>query len=198
MKRMRLFEKMRTAAGLMLIGISAHAQTARIDITKDVVPGATPPIWLSLSGFNPEASQVLKFDLYVQGFNFTNAANAQYLISGNNNANVQAHVMDRYQKQELWSKAYSGASLRRQTHAFVDDFVEMLGRKGIAKTKIAFKVDSGVGRDMHSEIFVSDFDGHNAQAVTQDNNSLTQAENTLNQENLSIAAKRYVSPMGAP
>ena len=38
-------------------------------------------------------------------------------------------------------------------------------RKGIAQTKIAFKGENGP----NSEIYVADFDGHNAQAVTQDN-----------------------------
>ena len=167
MKKTTRFKSLLVAVGLTAVIGSARSQ--QIEITKQGEPGTEPPIWVSLSGFTGEAAEVLRFDLYVQGFNFTNAANAQYLISGSNNGNLQAHVMDRYQKQELLSKAYTGASLRRQTHAFVDDFVEMLGRKGIARTKIAFKVDSGVGRDMHSEIYVADFDGHNSQAVTKDN-----------------------------
>ncbi len=146
--------------GLLAIGTSAYSQ---IDITKQTVPGNTPPIWVSMSGFSGEAAQVLEFDLYVQGFGFTNAANAQYLISGSNNGNVQGRVMDRFNKSALVSKAYSGASLRRQAHAFVDDFVQALGRKGIGKTKIAFNVGS-----QNSEIYVADFDGNSPQAVTRD------------------------------
>src|SRR5205814_10722396 len=38
-------------------------------------------------------------------------------------------------------------------------------RKGIAQTKIAFKVDTGA----NSEIYVADFDGRGGQAVTADN-----------------------------
>ncbi|MEY2466813.1 MAG: TolB protein [Verrucomicrobiota bacterium] len=124
-----------------------------------------PPIWVSMSGFTGEAEEVLKFDLYVQGFNFTNSDNAQYLIAGSNNGNLQGRVTDKFNKNALVAKAYSGASLRRQAHAFVDEFVQALGRKGIAQTKIAFKADTG----RNSEIFVSDFDGHNAAPVTQDN-----------------------------
>jgi TolB protein len=74
-------------------------------------------------------------------------------------------VTDRYNKAALVSKAYSGASVRRQSHAFADEFVQALQRKGIAQTKIAFKADTGA----NSEIYVSDFDGRNATPVTQDN-----------------------------
>jgi TolB protein len=102
----------------------------------------------------------------VQGFNFTNAENAQYIITGSNNGNLQGRVTDHYAKSTLVSKAYSGASLRRQAHAFADEFVAAIPNrgKGISQTKIAFKVDSGG----NSEIYVADFDGHGAQAVTAD------------------------------
>ena len=128
-------------------------------------PGAEPPTWVSMSGFSGEAAEVLRFDLYVQGFNFTNAENAQYLIKGSNNGNLQGSAMDVFQKRTLISKAYSGASLRRQAHAFADDFVQAINRKGISQTKIAFKAQAG----QNSEIYVADFDGHNAQSVTHDN-----------------------------
>ena len=47
----------------------------------------------------------------------------------------------------------------------LDDFVQTLGRKPIAQTKIAFKGQSG----SNGEIFIADFDGFNAQQVTKDN-----------------------------
>lgn len=128
-------------------------------------PGAEPPTWVSISGFSGEAASVLEFDLYVQGFNFTNSDNAQYLISGSNNGNLQGRVMDHYNKQMVVSKAYSGASIIRQVHAFVDEFTQAIGRKPICNTKIAFKSENGHG----SEIKVADFDGFNTQAVTADN-----------------------------
>jgi TolB protein len=143
---------------------AASSARAQIDIDKDVIPGGTKPIWVSMSGFTGEADQVLRFDLYVQGFNFTNAQAAQYLISGSNNGNLTGRATDSVNKSTLVSKAYSGASLRRQAHAFADDFVQALGRKGIAQTKIAFKGETSP----NSEIFVSDFDGHNEQSVTKD------------------------------
>ncbi|HYG24182.1 MAG TPA: hypothetical protein VEH04_15490 [Verrucomicrobiae bacterium] len=126
--------------------------------------GNTPPIWVSLSGISGEAAEVLQFDLYVQGFAFTNSAGAQYQISGTSAGNLQARVIDSVTRQALVSKNYSGASLRRQSHAFADDFVEALGRKGIARTRLAYKAAAG----KNSEIFVADFDGFNQQPVTAD------------------------------
>lgn len=133
-------------------------------LSRDLEPGATPPIWVSVSGFSGEAASVLQFDLYVQGFNFTNSEGAQYLISGSNNGNLQGRVMDRVNKHMVVSKAYSGASLIREVHAFVDEFVQALGGKPICNTKIAFKSETSRG----SEIKVADFDGFNPQGVTAD------------------------------
>lgn len=152
-----------TQAGVLL-ATTALAQNT-IDIEKLAGIGHERPILVSLSGFTGEAEQVLHLDLYVQGFAFTNAEAAQYLISGSNNGNLQGRVTDHVNRSVLVSKAYSGASLRRQTHAFVDDFVQALGRRPIAQTKIAFKGQNG----SNGEIFVSDFDGYGAQQVTRDN-----------------------------
>ena len=56
--------------------------------------------------------------------------------------------------------------MRRQAHAFADDIVQAItGKKGIAQTKIAFKVQSSTG---NGEIYVADFDGANPQSVTHD------------------------------
>jgi TolB protein len=149
----------------VLLGINFSVLAEQVaNVVKPTTPGAEPPTWVSLSGFTGEAESILRFDLYVQGFNFTNAEAAQYLISGSNSGNLQGRVTDRYSKATLVSKAYSGASLRRQVHLFVDEFVTAIGRKGIAQTKIAFKGDTGA----NSEIYVADFDGYNPQAVTAD------------------------------
>src|ERR1035437_3592526 len=138
-----------------------------IIIPKEVeLPGQAKPVLVSMSGITGEAATTLQFDLYVQGFAFTNADAAQYLITGSNNGNLQAKATDPHNKSTLVSKAYSGASMRRQAHAFADDFVLALGRKGIAQTKIAFKGENSPT----SEIYIADFDGQNAQAVTKDNN----------------------------
>lgn len=137
---------------------------SELDIVKDFVPGLSKPILVSLSGITGEAAQVLQFDLYVQGFAFTNAESAQYLISGSVAGNLQARATDRFNNQTLVAKAYSGASLRRQTHAFVDDFVQALGRRPIAQTKLAFRGHSGKA----TELYLSDFDGFGAQQLTKD------------------------------
>jgi TolB protein len=123
------------------------------------------PVPVNLSGFSGEALEVIQFDLTVQGFSFVGADAAQYLLSGSGNGNLVGRAQDRINKSFLVNKSYSGASLRRQAHAFVDDFLAALGRKGIGGTKIAFKRDTGA----NSEIFVADFDGTGATGVTPDN-----------------------------
>ncbi|HOX59746.1 MAG TPA: hypothetical protein P5205_21390 [Candidatus Paceibacterota bacterium] len=153
---------------LLAAAAAASRLMAQVEIPVEKrieIPGQARPILVSMSGLTGEAASTLQFDLYVQGFAFTNAQSAQYLISGSNNGNLQARVTDPHNKSTLVSKAYSGASLRRQVHAFADDFVQALGRKGIAQTKIACKGANG----RTSEIYVTDFDGHNVQPVTKDN-----------------------------
>jgi len=131
------------------------------------VLGNTPPIPVSLDGFSGEVASVLKFDLYVQGFSFVTPDAAQYQISGSNDGNVSGNVSDKFAKKVILSRSYNGASLRRQAHAFADDIVfAITGKKGIGQTKIAFKAQQPDGA---GEIYVSDFDGHNPQAVTHDN-----------------------------
>ena len=139
-----------------------------IQIQKQIdVPGQTKPVPVSLEGFSGEAADVLKFDLYVQGFTFVSPDTAQYQISGSNGGNVQGRVVDRFSKNTLLSRSYTGTTLRRQAHAFADDIVQAVtGKKGIAQTQVAFKVKAASG---NGEIYVADFDGHNAKAVTHDN-----------------------------
>src|SRR5438034_2547943 len=107
---------------IFAIGTASGAEQ-EIEIKRTIEPGNTKPILVSMSGFSGEAAQVLQFDLFVQGFAFTNADSAQYLISGSNNGNLQGRAADRFSKNTLVSKAYSGVSLRRQAHTFADDFV---------------------------------------------------------------------------
>lgn len=140
--------------------------------SKIVVSGeANGAIPVALSGFTGEVAEVLQFDLFVQGFKIVARDRAQFLISGSNAGNVQGRVTLAFgdggaASTPLLSKSYTGGSLRRQAHAFADDIVSATtGRKGIGQTRIALKVDTGA----NSEIYVADFDGHNAQAVTRDN-----------------------------
>ena len=138
-----------------------------ITITHEVQGiGTTKPIPVSIEGFGSDVTAILKFDLYVQGFTFVSPDAAQYQISGSSSGDVVGRVADRFAKTTILSRSYNGATLRRQAHAFSDDVVMAItGKKGIAQTRIAFKVESSSG---NGEIYVSDFDGHNALAVTHD------------------------------
>ena len=138
--------------------------TIRPELT---VLGSTKPIPVSLDGFSGEVADVLKFDLYVQGFSFVAPDAAQYQISGTAAGSVQGRVVDRIAKSTILSHSYTGASLRRQAHTFADDIVQAIThKKGIAQTQIAFKAQStSTG---NGEIYVADFDGHNAQSITND------------------------------
>ena len=131
------------------------------------VPGQARPVLVSLEGLTGEVAEVLHFDLYVQGFKFVAPEAAQYRIGGSSAGNVQGFVTDAISRQTKFSRSYNGASLRRQAHAFADDIVlAITGKKGVGQTKIAFKAQAPGG---NGEIYVADFDGHNAQAVTHDN-----------------------------
>ena len=154
--------------GLLLTILCATAapdpiQLPRISVNVDM--GSQPPIKICLTGFTGEVQSTLDFDLYVMGFINVPKDQAQFVISGSNDANVQGRVLNPL-GQSLLSKAYSGASIRRQAHAFADDIVfAITGNKGIAQTRAAFKVGKGMG----SEIYIADFDGRNPQPVTHDN-----------------------------
>jgi TolB protein len=131
------------------------------------VIGETKPVLVSLAGFSGEGLSVLKFDLYVQGFNFTTPDQAQYVITGSAAGNMSGRVIDKLSGQAVLSRSYSGASLRRQAHFFANDIVQTINHvPGIGLTKVAFKKEISLG---HGEIYVSDFDGANAQAITHDN-----------------------------
>jgi TolB protein len=153
---------------LAFVALNFCPAQEEINIQSEItVMGQTKPIPVSLEGFTGEAAEVLKFDLYVQGFSFVTPEAAQYRISGSSAGNVQGYVTDTVSHQTKFSRSYNGASLRRQAHAFADDIVlAITGKRGIGQTKIAFKAQAPTG---NGEIYVSDFDGHNAQAVTHDN-----------------------------
>jgi TolB protein len=77
-------------------------------------------------------------------------------------------LTDAVNKSVKFSKAYSGGTVRTQVHTLADEVVEAAaGRKGVARTRIALKVKSGEPGGV-GEIYVADYDGFNAVAVTQD------------------------------
>jgi TolB protein len=149
---------------LLFSALVAAAQDQPIQIKPTVQIGLTPPTPISIEGFSGEGLTVLEFDLYVQGFIVVPTSQAQYHISGSDGGNVIGRLSGSGQGD--FSRSYAGASLRRQAHAFSDDVVQAIRReRGIGQTKIAFKAQEPGGS---GEIYVSDFDGHNAQAVTAD------------------------------
>ncbi|HZI33838.1 MAG TPA: LpqB family beta-propeller domain-containing protein [Candidatus Binatia bacterium] len=154
--------------GLVAVAL-AGAQAQEINVGKEInVLGMTKPIPVALSGFSGVGEEVLKFDLTVQGFSFVAPDAAQYLITGRDAGDIAGSLTDKVANKVILSRSYNGASRRRQAHAFADDIVEAVtGKKGIGQTKIAFKSQpKGIGP---GEIYVSDFDGYNAQAITSDN-----------------------------
>ena len=122
---------------------------------------------IALTGFPTEVASVLKFDLELAGFKITAPDTALYTLNGALNAGqVEGRLSSRSQTS-LLARAYKGSNVRSQAHALADDvLLTLTGQKGIAQTRIAFKAEL----DRTSEVYVADYDGHNAVQVTQDNN----------------------------
>jgi TolB protein len=136
-------------------------------VTELTVPGVSDPSFVvpvSIEGLTGEAASVVRFDLEVAGFDIVSQDKAMLRISGTAGATLVGRVTDRA-GNVLLRNEYTGGTLRSQAHTFSDHIVELLpGRKGIARSRIAFRVESGG----ISEIYIADYDGHNAVAVTQD------------------------------
>ncbi len=150
-----------------LFSCTLHAQVPRqIDIVKS--NDATRLIPISISGFTGEADSVLKFDLSVLGLQVTTADNAEYLISGSQNASLEGRLQPTGPNSSAgngFARAYSGGNTRSQAHAFADDIVKAIrGTSPIFHTKIAFC--RKVGPIM--ELCVSDFDGQGVVQMTHD------------------------------
>lgn len=143
-------------------GQAGAASTDEVDITKRA-EGSVP---VSLSGYSGEVATVLRFDLEVAGFDVVAPDMARFNVTGNNGGAVEGQVVERATRVVmLENRRYSGGTLRSQAHAFSDDIVlKLTGRPGIARTRIAFKSDQGG----NTEIYVADYDGGNATAVTRD------------------------------
>jgi TolB protein len=148
---------------LLLTGSSTAG--AEIEVSKGAAVRIIP---ISVSGYTGEAASVLRFDLEIAGFEITDPEKAQYLLTGKNDAGqVEGRLQDRLSKANLLAKAYTGENIRALTHTLADEIVALILRQpGIARTKVVFKQEKPDG---NAEIFVSDYDGHNAKSVTQDN-----------------------------
>ncbi len=153
--------------GIAFAGAVQAASSTQIDISRSLtVDGFLKPIPVNISGFTGEADGVLKNDLLFMGIVNVSAAEAKFLITGSNQGHVEGRVLEKFNQQQRLAKAYNGGTIRAQTHALADEIAkELTGKPGIAQTKIAFRVETGAGK---SEIYISDYDGQNAQSVTQD------------------------------
>jgi TolB protein len=156
----------------MLLAQSALASD--IEIEKWGTKNGFPlPVPVSISGFSGEILTVLKDDLMFMGMENVSPEQAKYLITGNNNGKVEGRVVERINKNTLLAKSYNGGTTRAQTHAFADDIAKAVTPNipPIAQSKVAFKVETGKG---HSEVYIADYDGANARAVTSDNSIIAQ------------------------
>lgn len=158
--------------GVIAVGFFARAAAPQgnieVVIQMDSL-GFAKPVPIQVSGYSGEVDRVLRFDLLFMGFELVNDSKAaRYLIQKNNAAGVGAQVTDPLANRIVYNKAFSGGSPRQQTHALADDLSQTLVKlPGIAQTRIAFVGQpSGYGA---GEVYVSDFDGFNAAAVTRDN-----------------------------
>ncbi len=138
------------------------AQNGELNLNRWPDPKKVIPI--SMTGFSGTAQEVLRFDLEVHGFEFVGADAAQFILTGNNNGQVEGRLTDK-NKSSLLSRAYTGGNTRSQAHALANDVIlAITQRKGVTQGKIAFRVGEG----KTSEIYVADYDGANAVAVTHD------------------------------
>lgn len=142
--------------------LGAAEEDLTISRKEDLFP---QPIPVSISGFNGEVDTIFKSDIIFLGMKNVPPAEAKYLISGSNSGRVEGRLIRKVDNQQMFARAYTGSSQRLSTHALADAIAKELSLVPIAQTKIAFKVETGpsVG-----EIYVADYDGHNATEVTHD------------------------------
>lgn len=135
-----------------------------IDITH-FARGTTPPVPVALRGYSGEAASVLRFDLEIAGGKIVAEDQAQFILAGSNDGKVAGVLTDRANGARLLGLEFTGGSTRSQAHSLADKVIEKItGKPGVATTKIAFKVSQG----RTSEVYLADYDGHNAKALTAD------------------------------
>lgn len=157
----------------VLLGVHATAFSAPQDADRLVVTGAAQNklIPISLGGFNGVAYDVLKFDLEVAGCKVVSSNAAAFHVFGSNDSTLKGFLtvaagtnLTAGGGQPLLDLHYTKAPMRSLAHAFSDAIVAKFGRRGVAQTRIAFKV----GYPGYGELFISDYDGANAAQVTRD------------------------------
>ncbi len=178
-------------AALLLAGLALGQAQRSIDV--DVFDaGEVKAIPVAIEGFTGGTLALLKFDLFVQGFEFVDKAKAQFTIKGSNDGgSVSGAVYDHVKRGFILNKRYRGGSLRLLAHTFANNAVEAItGSPGIGLTKIAFRQVHG----RNTEIHVADFDGHNATRLTHDNSIAAGPEWTPNNDTLYYYSYRRHNP----
>jgi TolB protein len=152
---------------VVLLSVVFGLPAADLDITRATDSfGFLKPVPVHVTGFSGEVDAVLKQDLRFMGVVHVPLEEAQYLVTGSHSSRLEGRLLVRATKEQKFGRAYTGGSLRAQTHRFADDVANAVtGLPGIAQKKITFKVESGLAK---SEVYIADYDGHTARAVTQD------------------------------
>ena len=160
--------------GLSLISSAASAQPQappqKLIIIRPVDSlGFLAPILVHVTGLTGEADSVLKNDLLFMGVVHKSLDEAQFIINANaTTGRAEASVLEKATKGQVHTAAFTGSSQRAAVHALSDSIAKaltVLPNIGIAQTKVTYKVEPSRGI---SEVYIADFDGFGAQAVTQD------------------------------
>jgi TolB protein len=132
--------------------------------------GFLQPIHVHVTGLSGEADTVLKNDLLFMGVVHKPLEEAKFLINGSaTSVRAEARVLEKTTKGQVHEAAFTGSVQRAAVHALADSIAKALTglpKIGIAQTKATFKVEPSRGR---SEVYIADYDGFGAQAVTTDN-----------------------------
>ncbi|HTI71571.1 MAG TPA: TolB family protein [Candidatus Limnocylindria bacterium] len=155
------------ALAALAFSLPLMGQEGQGDVT--VTKGVARLIPIALSGFTGETQEVLQFDLYVAGFSLVSPGQGEWDLVSQAGGELEAVLNNVTAKTEAFHRSYPGGSVRSRAHTLADEVVEAVtGRKGIAKYKIAFKLDLG----RSSEVAVCDYDGGGMVQLTHDGNTV--------------------------
>jgi TolB protein len=171
MKRTLVLATFLAAVWSMLPAALLAAEPFNIDLIRRPGPlGFLEPIPVHITGLAGEADAVLKNDLTFMGVVHKPLEDAKFLINASaTSGRAEARVLEKTTKGQLHEAAFTALTQRAAVHALADSiakFLTGLPNIGIAQTKATFKVEPSRGR---SEVYIADYDGFGAQAVTQDN-----------------------------
>lgn len=162
----RLLQPLHATIACLFLAATAAIAAPKVTvgtIERHIELDPTKPVPVSIAGFSGEVRRVLGYDLEVMGCRIVTEDVAAYQVSGKFSGRLEGYL--RAGNKYVLSKAYTGAKPRALAHAFADEIVEAIhGVKGVARARIVFK-----NRSRRSgEIYVADYDGHNAMPVTRD------------------------------